>query len=43
MDFIEQTSVQFVYKLPGGQNSFTVKSTCGQNSYGIVEFMIGQP
>lgn len=41
MKFIEQTSVQFVYKLQGGPHSFKVSSTCGQNPIGKVEFKIG--
>ena len=42
MKFIEQTSVQFVYKLQGGPNSFTVTSTCGKIQKGMVKFKIGQ-
>ncbi len=40
--FYEQTSVQFVYKLPGGNRAFKVSSTCGQNRDGLVEFKVGQ-
>ena len=42
MKFIEQTSVQFVYKLQGGPHSLTVSSSCGQNPNGKVAFAIGQ-
>jgi len=37
--FYDQTSVQFVHKLPGGKHSFWVKSDCGENS---VKFAIGK-
>lgn len=37
--FYDQTSVQFVYKLPGGSHVFWVRSNCGENS---VKFNIGQ-
>jgi hypothetical protein len=37
--FYDQTSVQFVHKLPGGGHVFWVKSSCGENS---VKFRIGK-
>lgn len=37
--FYDQTSVQFVYKLPGGDHVFWVKSDCGTNR---VKFRIGR-
>jgi hypothetical protein len=37
--FYDQTSVQFVYKLPGGSHVFWVKSDCGVNR---VKFRIGK-
>lgn len=37
--FYDQSSVQFVHKLPGGRHSFWVKSDCGENS---VKFAIGK-
>lgn len=37
--FYDQTSVQFVGKLPGGTHVFWVKSDCGTNS---VKFRIGK-
>jgi hypothetical protein len=37
--FYDQTSVQFVYKLPGGSHVFWVKSDCGENR---VKFLIGK-
>jgi len=36
--FYDQTSVQFVHKLPGGSHIFWVKSNCGENK---VKFKIG--
>jgi hypothetical protein len=36
--FYDQTSVQFVHKLPGGAHSFWVKSDCGEKG---VKFKIG--
>ena len=37
--FYDQTSIQFVHKLPGGTHVFWVKSDCGKNS---VKFRIGK-
>jgi hypothetical protein len=37
--FYDQTSVQFVHKLPGGSHLFWVKSDCGENR---VKFRIGK-
>lgn len=37
--FYDQTSVQFVHKLPGGVHVFWVKSDCGENR---VKFNIGK-
>lgn len=37
-NFYDQTSVQFVHKLPAGTHVFWVKSDCGQNR---VKFKIG--
>jgi hypothetical protein len=37
--FYDQTSVQFVHKLPGGGHVFWVKSDCGDNR---VKFSIGK-
>jgi hypothetical protein len=37
--FYDQTSVQFVHKLPGGSHVFWVKSDCGENR---VKFSIGK-
>ncbi len=37
--FYDQTSVQFVHKLPGGAHVFWVKSDCGENR---VKFKIGK-
>ena len=39
VSFYDQTSVQFVGKLPGGTHVFWVKSDCGKNS---VKFRIGK-
>ncbi len=36
--FYDQTSVQFVHKLPGGDHMFWVKTDCGENR---VKFRIG--
>ena len=36
--FYDQTSIQFVHKLPGGSHVFWVKSDCGKNR---VKFRIG--
>ena len=36
--FYDQTSIQFVHKLPGGPHVFWVKSDCGSNK---VKFTIG--
>jgi hypothetical protein len=36
--FYDQTSVQLVHKLPGGNHVFWVKSDCGKNS---VKFLVG--
>jgi len=38
-NFYNQTSIQFVHKLPGGKHVFWVKSDCGANK---VEFSIGK-
>lgn len=40
--FYDQTSVQFVHKLPGGTHSFDVVADCGQVRRGGVKFNIGQ-
>lgn len=37
--FYDQTSIQFVHKLPGGNHVFWVKSDCGENK---VKFSIGK-
>jgi hypothetical protein len=37
--FYDQTSVQFVHKLPGGRHIFRVRSDCGEQK---VEFIIGR-
>jgi len=37
--FYDQTSIQFVHKLPGGSHVFWVKSDCGENR---VKFRIGK-
>jgi len=37
--FYDQTSIQFVHKLPGGSHVFWVKSDCGENR---VKFRIGR-
>lgn len=37
--FYDQTSVQFVHKLPGGGHVFWVKASCGENR---VKFTIGK-
>ena len=37
--FYDQTSIQFVHKLPGGNHIFWVKSDCGANR---VKFRIGK-
>ena len=37
--FYDQTSIQFVHKLPGGKHVFWVKSDCGENG---VKFRIGK-
>jgi hypothetical protein len=37
--FYDQTSVQFVHKLPGGSHVFWVKANCGENR---VKFNIGK-
>jgi hypothetical protein len=37
--FYDQTSVQFVHKLPAGTHAFWVRADCGKNS---VRFKIGQ-
>jgi hypothetical protein len=37
--FYDQTSIQFVHKLPGGAHVFWVKSDCGENK---VTFRIGR-
>lgn len=37
--FYDQTSIQFVHKLPGGSHVFWVKSDCGENK---VKFSIGR-
>jgi hypothetical protein len=37
--FYDQTSIQFVHKLPGGSHLFWVKSDCGENR---VKFRIGK-
>ena len=37
--FYDQTSIQFVHKLPGGSHVFWVKSNCGENR---VKFKIGK-
>jgi hypothetical protein len=37
--FYDQTSIQFVHKLPGGSHVFWVKSDCGENK---VKFAIGK-
>lgn len=37
--FYDQTSVQFVHKLPGGAHLFWVKADCGENR---VKFKIGK-
>ena len=37
--FYDQTSIQFVHKLPGGNHVFWVKSDCGENR---VKFRIGK-
>ena len=37
--FYDQTSIQFVHKLPGGNHMFWVKSDCGENR---VKFRIGK-
>lgn len=37
--FYDQTSIQFVHKLPGGGHVFWVKSNCGENK---VKFTIGR-
>ncbi len=39
--FYDQTSVQFVHKLPGGAHYFWVRSNCGQIREGTVKFRIG--
>ncbi len=39
--FYDQTSVQFVHKLPGGAHYFWVRSDCGQIREGTVKFKIG--
>ncbi len=39
--FYNQTSVQFVHKLPGGAHYFWVKSGCGKIREGTVKFRIG--
>jgi len=36
--FYDQTSVQFVHKLPGGNHTFWVKTNCGNST---VKFRIG--
>ncbi len=38
-NFYDQTSIQFVHKLPGGRHVFWVKSDCGKN---VVKFNIGK-
>lgn len=38
--FYDQTSVQFVHKLPGGQHLFWVRSNCGEKR---VNFKIAPP
>jgi hypothetical protein len=38
-NFYDQTSIQFVHKLPGGNHIFWVKSDCGENR---VRFTIGR-
>ncbi len=40
--FYDETSVQFVYKLPGGNQTFWVKSNCAKISWGEVKFRIGK-
>ncbi len=40
--FYDQTSVQFVHKLPGGTHAFRVDSDCGKAKTGAVKFRIGQ-
>ncbi len=39
--FYDQTSMQFVHKLPGGAHYFWVRSNCGQIREGTVKFRIG--
>ncbi len=39
--FYNQTSVQFVHKLPGGAHYFWVDSDCGKIQNGEVKFRIG--
>jgi hypothetical protein len=39
--FYDQTSVQFVHKLPGGAHYFWVRSDCGRVREGTVKFRIG--
>lgn len=39
--FYDQTSVQFVHKLPGGAHYFWVRSDCGLIQEGTVKFKIG--
>ena len=40
--FYDQTSVQFVYKLPGGNHRFSAIAGCGKIPRGDVSFKIGQ-
>ncbi len=40
--FYDETSVQFVHKLPGGPHRFSVIAGCGQVPRGDVSFRIGQ-
>ena len=42
VNFYDQTSVQFVYKLPGGIRTFEVRSTCGRNRSDSVKFTVGR-
>jgi len=39
--FYDETSVQFVHKLPGGTHTFVVESDCGNVRRGAVKFSIG--
>ena len=39
--FYDQTSVQFVHKLPGGPHSFSANAGCGDTPRGEVKFNIG--